>query len=219
MKIRHRIRSMCAFVLMLVAFSYIFSFSYVDARENMQSHRHMRQRWEELSETEKEQMRETLDKWRAMPQEKREEFKKRIRAFQSLSEEEQHKVRNRWEEYKNLSSEERSQLRERFQKWRNMPQEKRKDMRGKLRRWKMLSPEERSKLRRRVHALRQNETFPMAHGENRYRHSDEHAIHEDDYNRLRGSRMFYEQRERSPRASQASRYPVGGRRLDGRRVR
>jgi hypothetical protein len=79
------------------------------------------QRWNALSESEKNQIRENYKSWKNLPEERKTELRSRFRRFQSMSPEMKERIRTRYQRFKALPLERQNQLRERFREFKKTP--------------------------------------------------------------------------------------------------
>lgn len=105
-------------------------------------------RWQNLSEDQKEILRRRHARLKDMDPAQLEKIKQRYQRFKNLPPEAREKIKKNWERLQGLPPEKRAALRERFERWQNLSPDQKQKLRQRYQRWKTLSPEQREKLRR-----------------------------------------------------------------------
>jgi hypothetical protein len=127
-----------------------------------------RDRWEHMTDEEKQRVRERFERWKALPQERKDSVRRNFDEWRRMTQEEKATARKNFERWQTLSPEERERLRERWRRWRELPPEKREALREQFRH---LSPEEKQTLREKLREGRRNRDDRHKEGEMLRKHS------------------------------------------------
>jgi hypothetical protein len=85
-----------------------------------------RKRWSEMSEQDRQKIRDNYRKWQGLPPQKKQELIDRFKRFQSLSPETKQRILKNYESFEKLPPEQREKIRQRFEKFKQLPPEERK---------------------------------------------------------------------------------------------
>lgn len=117
-------------------------------RERMraESPRARRQMWAGDGDVDPDQRRALREQLKNLSERERDEIRERLRHYRNLPPEEQGRLQERLAEIESMSAKRREQLRDRAKTWRSFPEEKRNRLRAQMRRLNELEPEERLEL-------------------------------------------------------------------------
>jgi hypothetical protein len=82
-------------------------------------------RWNEMSETDRQRLRENYRRWQGLTPERRQALAERFKRFQTLSPEAKARILRNFQAFQRLSPERREKIRQRFQKFMSLPPEER----------------------------------------------------------------------------------------------
>jgi hypothetical protein len=82
-----------------------------------------RQRWEQMSEAERADVREKFQHWKSLPSDRRQKLRERYTRFQKLPLERRQELIQKFRKFKSLPKERQAQILNRFEKFRQLPLE------------------------------------------------------------------------------------------------
>lgn len=113
-----------------------------------------RETWNNLSEEEKNSLREKWKKFQSLPADKKEKIKEGLNRFKKMSPEQRALIKEKLKKWQSLTPEQRQKITARFKAIRKMDPAKRKHLERRIEMWNRMSPEQKNKLRERVRRRR-----------------------------------------------------------------
>lgn len=114
----------------------------------------VRNRWENLSLREQQELLENYEIWKTMPPERRARLKRAYRIFNSLPPAKRQELRDKYKQVKALPPEERAKVMSRMSRWRKLTPQQRQAYRDGIAKFNALPPEKKEEIRAQLRALK-----------------------------------------------------------------